>query len=334
MKLLLAEYDGSEESEGKNMKRYLKITALMILLALISAGFLSACGGSGGSSGTEGEAEWPAMDKLNGLTASDITSIQYSRATEGGVQEDRTGDPTEIEDIYLRLKDITVADKTDEAFEDDDMYITVEAGDENIEFSFMGDILILEGDNYKVDNLSSLKSYIDGLLENAAGPKEDRQDTTGGGNTTGSNDPTAGSADYDVSKGFEKKSWNDMEILYFNDFMITMPNNDKWSYEMDGNKVIFYLYTAQQEGYGGRLVTISAYDMDDNSYEQLPMPYQVAGVGKNVNKRFVAIYPSDVQYDFNDEQQSADYMELFDYLKKIKEGASDSPLQLSDSNPE
>ena len=125
-----------------------------------------------------------------------------------------------------------------------------------------------------------------------------------------------------------------MEILYFNDFMITMPNNDKWSYEMDGNKVIFYLYTAQQEGYGGRLVTISAYDMDDNSYEQLPMPYQVAGVGKNVNKRFIAIYPSDVQYNFNDEQQSADYMELFDYLKKIKEGASDSPLQLSDSNPE
>ena len=148
--------------------------------------------------------------------------------------------------------------------------------------------------------------------------------------------PGIGSADYDVEKGFEKKASDDgsIEYLYFNDFMMTMPGNEKWSYEMNGNAVTFYLFAAQQEGYGGRLVTIQAYDIDDKSYEEMPMPYQVAGVGQNVNKRFIAIYPSDVQYNFDDEQQKADYMELFDYLKKIGEGAVDSPLQTSDSNPE
>lgn len=148
--------------------------------------------------------------------------------------------------------------------------------------------------------------------------------------------PDNGASDYDVEKGFKKETSDDgsMDYLYFNDFVIAMPHNDKWGYETNGNEVSFFLLAAQQGDFGGRLVTIKAYDADDNSYEQILVPYQVAGVGKNVNKRFVAIYPSDVQYDFNDEQQTADYMELFDYLKKIKEGASDSPLQLSDSNPE
>ena len=266
------------------------------------------------------------MEKLEAISAEDITQVKYMRATEGGAIEDQTGDPTEIEDIYLRLKDVQISDKTDEAVEDDDMFISIEAGSETLEFSFMGDILVLDEANYKVDNLGSLKTYIDGLLESAVGPKEGKQDTTG------SADPFAGSKDYDVSKGFQKQDYQDMEILYFNDFMITMPDNEKWSFEMNGNSVTFYLFSAQQEGYGGRLVTIVAYDIDDHSYEQLPVPYQVAGVGKNVNKRFIAVYPSDVQFNHADAAQEADYRDLYDYLKKIGEGAVNSPLQTADSD--
>lgn len=202
------------------MKRYFKITALMMLLALISAGFLSACGGA-----------------KSGDTA----------ATEEASVSEETSETTEAEADFME-----------------------------------------------------------------------------------------GSSDYDVEKGFKKETSDDgsVDYLYFNDFMISMPHNDKWGYETNGNEVTFFLTAAQQGEFGGRLVTIKAYDEDDNSYEEIPVPHQVAGVGKNVNKRFVAIYPSDVQYDFNDEQQTADYKELFDYLKKIKEGAEDSPLQFSDSNPE
>ena len=60
--------------------------------------------------------------------------------------------------------------------------------------------------------------------------------------------------------------WN---IILFNDFMITMPNNEKYSFDASGDSVTFYLWAAQQEGYGGELVTIKAYDVNDDSYKNL-----------------------------------------------------------------
>jgi len=148
---------------------------------------------------------------------------------------------------------------------------------------------------------------------------------------------TAVAGDYDIMKGFEKKANDDgsIEYLYFNDFMLVMPGNEKWSFEpsQDSQAVTFYLFSAQQENYGGKLVTIKAYDINDNSYEQLPS-YSVAGVGGNTNKRFIAIYPTDVQWNGQDAQQDADYRELSDYLHKIGEGAVNSPFATSDSNAE
>ena len=152
---------------------------------------------------------------------------------------------------------------------------------------------------------------------------------------TGTETPAAGS--YDIMDGFEKKTNDDgsVEYLYFNDFMLVMPGNEKWSYEASPDKqsVTFYLYSAQQEGYGGRLVTIRAYDIDDSSYETLPS-YSVAGVGGKTNKRFIAEFPTDVQWNGQDSTQDADYRDLSGYLHKIGEGAVNSPLATSDSSPE
>ncbi len=64
------------------------------------------------------------------------------------------------------------------------------------------------------------------------------------------------------------------------------------------------------------------------------MEYHVAGVDESLHKRFIAIYPSDVQYDPNNEQQAAEYKDLYDYLNKIGEGAVNSPLQTADSSAE
>lgn len=142
---------------------------------------------------------------------------------------------------------------------------------------------------------------------------------------------------YDIMAGFEKKANDDgsIEYLYFNDFMLVMPGNDKWSFESspDNQSVTFYLFSAQQEGYGGRLVTIRAYDIDDDSYLQLPS-YSVGGVGGRTNKRFVAEFPTDVQWNGEDAQQDADYRDLSDYLHKIGEGAVNSPLTTADSSAE
>lgn len=160
-------------------------------------------------------------------------------------------------------------------------------------------------------------------------------DKTGGGNDGRDSDPEpqTSTGDYDIEKGGMKQASDDGSIvyIYFNDFMMIMPNNDKYSYVAEGDSVTFYLWAAQQEGYGGRLVTIKAYDMDDDSYKNIPS-YHVAGVGKNVNKRFIAIYPTDVQWNHDDAAQEADYKDLQTYLQKIGEGAVNSPLKTADSD--
>lgn len=156
---------------------------------------------------------------------------------------------------------------------------------------------------------------------------------SGGDGGSGGQSGTSSSAAYDIEKGGAKQASSDGSIvyIYFNDFMMIMPNNDKYGYEASGDSVTFFLVGARQDGFDGRLVTIKAYDMDDESYKEIPS-YHVAGVGKNVSKRFIAIYPTDVQWNHEDAQQEADYKDLQTYLQKIGEGAVNSPLKTADSD--
>lgn len=153
------------------------------------------------------------------------------------------------------------------------------------------------------------------------------------GQSSGNSGSGGSLAGYNIMDGFMKNASADGSIayMYFNDFLLTMPNNDKWSMEEGKDYVTIYLWAAQQEGYGGKLVTIRAYDLNDNSYEQLPS-YHVAGVGRNAGVRFIAEYPTDVQWNHDDAAQEADYRDLQSYLEKIGEGAVNSPLQTADSD--
>lgn len=170
------------------------------------------------------------------------------------------------------------------------------------------------------------------------GPDEDKSAEPTAEPTTEATEATettaAPESDYDILEGSELVESGSMLLLYGNDFMLVMPNNDKWGYEKDsaGNLEI-YLKAAREDDYGGNLVTIMAFDPDDTSYEDFP-DYSVAGQGQNVNKTFVALFPTDVQFNPDDPEQAADYQELFDHVKKIAEGMVDSPFQTSDSDSE
>lgn len=335
---------------------------LVLLIALIMIFSLVACSSGQGNTASTNEEEnrmpveetkpddssttWPAMDAIQSLSATDITTVEYVRATEGGISADQIDDAATIENIYLRLKDVNIKDESKMGVDDDGLDIKIATSNATLRFSFEGDILLLEdGSRYEVENLYMLKNYIDSLIaeKGVAGDESSREETDSGaaaiaasGASKDGGTPSGGSGasdGYDVSEGFEKVALGDgIEYLYFNDFMLVMPDNEKYSFDMEGDSVTFYLFSAQQEGYGGRLVTIKAFDLDDTSYEDYPMEVHVAGVGQNVNKRFVAIYPSDLQYNPQDSQQAADYKDLFDHLHKIGEGAVNSPLQTSNSD--
>lgn len=306
------------KKERCEMKAGRKPAVLFLAFMLTAVTLLAGCGGA------SDEAKWEAMDSLKATEAADITRIDFQRATEGGAYGNSVYDLATIEDIYLRLKDVEIKSPTDAAVEDDGLSLSVKAGDSEMNFAFEGDILVLDdGKRYEVEGLDSLKSYIDRLAEEM-----------GDAGTSGGTGSGAASSDYDITKGMMQQASDDgsIEYMYFNDFMLIMPNDSRWGWEQtDKDTVTFFLFAAKQEGYGGHLVTIKAYDLDDNSYESLPS-YHVAGVGKNVNKRFIAIYPTDVQWNGQDAQQDADYRDLSSYLQKIGEGAVNSPLQTADSD--
>ena len=139
-------------------------------------------------------------------------------------------------------------------------------------------------------------------------------------------------SDFDILEGEQLVENGSELLLYGNDFMLIMPNNDNWGYKKDtAGTLDIYLKAARDSGYEGNLVTIMAFDPEDTSYEEFP-DYSVAGKGQNVDKTFVALFPTDVQYDPQDEQQQADYDELYTHVKKIAEGAADSPFQTKDSD--
>ena len=157
----------------------------------------------------------------------------------------------------------------------------------------------------------------------------------GGGSSNGSGSDNSGSGtsgtsdDYNITKDMYTSTNDDGSIEYMNfkDFVITMPNNEKWSMQSTPRAVTFYLFSAQQEGYGGVLCSIAAYDIDDDVYLEIPH-YSEIGITKNSNKRLVAIFPTDVQWNHDDPQQEADYKELQTYMQKIGK-AVNSPVQLT-----
>jgi len=144
---------------------------------------------------------------------------------------------------------------------------------------------------------------------------------------------TAGeSGDYDIMEGSRLVENGSELLLYGNDFMIIMPNDDDWKYEKTSDtSMSIYLEDAREDGYDGNLVTIMAFDPEDTSYEQFP-DYAVAGHGKNVNKTFIALFPTDVQFNPQDPDQAEDYQELFSHVQKIAEGMANSPFQVADSD--
>ena len=143
---------------------------------------------------------------------------------------------------------------------------------------------------------------------------------------------TAAPDDYNIMEGFEIVENGSEKLLYGNDFLLIMPNNDEWAYEqISETSLEIYLKSAREDGFGGDLVTIMAFDPEDTSYEEFPS-YSVAGTGKNVNKVFIALFPTDVQFNPEDADQQAAYEELYTHVHKIAEGMVNSPFQVADSD--
>ena len=138
-------------------------------------------------------------------------------------------------------------------------------------------------------------------------------------------------ADYDIASNLQIANGVDGEggntqVIDTDHFTLTLSHGGTWDYTVDSKtSITIYNIASREADCGGRLVSIIAYDAGDKDYEMLPS-YGV--IGEKDGKVYIAKYPSDVQFNFEDEQATADYQAVYDELNKIRDGSGDSPIVL------
>ena len=131
-------------------------------------------------------------------------------------------------------------------------------------------------------------------------------------------------ADYDIATGLKLKEKDGVKTLSTEHFTLTLSHGDSWDAKVNSKTSITIYNTALYEANrGGKLVTILAYDADDENYDVLP-EYNV--IGKSGGKLYIAAYPTDMQYDSSNKKAVAEYMAVFDEVSRLEEDSSDCPL--------
>lgn len=126
---------------------------------------------------------------------------------------------------------------------------------------------------------------------------------------------------YDIARnigvGYDKT-----EYLYSDCFVLNMPDfPSDWDYEVLSKTAVQIVhYPSRDAGYGGNVVSIMAYDKDDDSYEILPH-YTVAGESKD--KIYIACFPTDLQYSRETEKG---WRQLSEFMQQIDEDDPDNPF--------
>ena len=110
-------------------------------------------------------------------------------------------------------------------------------------------------------------------------------------------------------------------------FTLTLGNYKTWWYEInESGGITIFNTAARDEGLGGRVMSVEVWNEPDTEPYDGMIPYKE--IGTVYNHRIIVTYASDVQYDFNDEAEAADYMAVRNEAEKITEGGTEGPLIL------
>lgn len=110
-------------------------------------------------------------------------------------------------------------------------------------------------------------------------------------------------------------------------FMLTMPKAPAWEAQLVSDDVLeFYYVPARESGYDGCFLTIMAEELSKESSLSYPA-YSIAG--RDSQKLYVALFPTDVRYDTSSSLQQTEFNQLLDYVYQISEGSVNSPFQMA-----
>lgn len=130
--------------------------------------------------------------------------------------------------------------------------------------------------------------------------------------------------DYDIASGLKITSKDGEKTLETDHFNLTLSHGKSWDVKVNSKtSITVYNKALNEAGHGGKLVTILAYDIGDDSYDVIP-EYNI--IGEKNGKVYIAAYPTDVQFDESDKKSYGDYMAVFEEVSKLKADTEDCPL--------
>ena len=125
------------------------------------------------------------------------------------------------------------------------------------------------------------------------------------------------SDDYNIMAGLEISATSGAALMDADNFSLLLPVSPQWSYiQLDRYAFEIYYKPARDAGFGGHIVSVCAFAPDDISYEELP---SWTFCGQNSSKKYIAIFPTDVQFDGNDKAQAEEYGRLLAWAETMDE---------------
>lgn len=134
-------------------------------------------------------------------------------------------------------------------------------------------------------------------------------------------DVLASGSEYNIAQDIGVFSSQGLAGIQSACFTLYLPADRDWDYEVVSDKCVNVFYVPSKEaGVGGYLVSIMAYDTDDDSYTVFPH-YTVAGLSSTM--KYIAVFPTDVQYTPGTEKG---YREMLDYVLQIDVNNKNNPF--------
>jgi hypothetical protein len=183
-------------------------------------------------------------------------------------------------------------------------------------YNVLGDTLYISDIEHDLDLRQTLSETITDQ------PEQESSAASGGSDSSGST--TSGG--YDILQDLSIHASEGTAFMDTAYFSLSLPGSISWDYEqIDNSAFLIYYSPARDAGCGGTVVSIRAYDWGDNSYEDFP-EWQIAGSSND--KKYVAILPTDVQYDVNDATQVEEYQRLLNcaYRMNDQSESGDNPF--------
>ena len=136
--------------------------------------------------------------------------------------------------------------------------------------------------------------------------------------------------DYDIASNLEVRTESDdnsgVKVIDTDHIRIELSHGKSWSYNTDSkSSITIYNEESKNAGSGGVLVSIMAFSLDDTGYEAFP---DFSIIGETEGMRYIAVYPTDVQFDPENNKAMEHYRSVMKEISKIRCNDADSPVTI------